>query len=60
MSFIATSVYQSLFVILNYVIWNKGIFLNALPQIFLESFYNGLITLIFYYIIKKKTETIIK
>lgn len=58
--FLMTTLYQSLFVILNYTIWNIGTFLYALPKILIEALLNSIIAFVIYKIINIKTTEIVK
>lgn len=58
--FVMTVIYQSLFVVLNYTIWNIGVYWEWIGVILAESFLNAVITLIGYKIIKFKKRTIVK
>jgi rod shape-determining protein MreD len=58
--FIMTVIYQSLFVILNYTIWNIGVFWESVGIILIEALLNSTIALIGYKLIRFKRKTIIK
>lgn len=54
MTFLSTIIYQSVYCILNYIIWQIGDYSSAFPIILIEAVYNSVISIFVYGLFIKK------